>query len=376
MSNVGPSIVSKLDRRLLAQPSHPVSIVRALVCDYFREQGFEAFEHSNPVVSVEENFDRLCFPWSHPSRRPSDTYYLNNTHLLRTHMTANEPEYIRAGHRRFLVSGDVYRRDQIDSTHYPVFHQLEGVRIFGEAEWREREREPKGACPFIRDGIQYDYEKQDGFDVGALNVAARDLNGQLSGLVRRLFGPSIPVRWQTCHFPFTCPSYEIEIEYRGRWVEVCGSGVLQSSILRDCGAPEVAWAFGLGLERLAMILFDIPDIRWFWSRDERFLRQFTPGKVSKFVPISRYPSTSRDLSFWLGEGFELNSLCDVIRQQAGDLVEDVQQVDEYCKGAGRTSHCYRITYRAIDRTLTDAEVNVIQEAIRMQCVRELGLDLR
>ena len=145
--------------------------------------------------------------------------------------------------------------------------------------------------------------------------------------MRHLFGDKIPIRWQTCYFPFTSPSFEIEIQYRDKWVEVCGCGVLQQSILRDTGAPLNAWAFGLGLERLAMILFDVPDIRIFWSTDERFLSQFEPGKISKFVPFSKYPSTSRDVSFWINdEEFDANGLFDLIRSKAGDLVEDVKLV--------------------------------------------------
>lgn len=96
---------------------------------------------------------------------------------------------------------------------------------------------------------------------------------------------------------------------------------------------EIGWAFGLGLERIAMILFQIPDIRLFWSKDARFLSQFKPGQIAPFKPFSRYPGTSRDISFWLpyvasseGARFHPNDFCDLVREVAGDLVEEVTLV--------------------------------------------------
>ncbi len=330
MSNVSPSIITKLDKRLFANSSHPIGIVKELIWKYFKqfknvnEEGFKCFDHFDPIVSVEQNFDALCFPPHHVGRSSSDSYFINNQYLLRTHMTANEPEYIRAGHRAFLIAGDVYRRDEIDSTHYPVFHQLEGVRIFDD---QSIPKSFNSDSPFDRHvGLKFDYEVQNSQDRNALRFVTDDLYHKLNGLMQFLFGEKVPIRWQTCFFPFTSPSFEIEILYRDKWVEVCGSGVLQQSILRDCNAPVNGWAFGLGLERLAMILFDIPDIRIFWSQDERFLNQFQPEKISTFIPFSKYPPTYRDMSFWINDEFDPNSLFDLIRHKAGDLVEDVKLV--------------------------------------------------
>ena len=334
MSNLSPSIISKLDRHLFYNPSHPIGIVKELIWKYFKkfkdvnEEGFKCFDHFDPIVSVEQNFDSLCFPLDHVGRSRSDSYFINNRTLLRTHMTANEPEFIKAGHRAFLIAGDVYRRDEIDSTHYPAFHQLEGVRIFEDQSFPKKIKNEEDS-PFNRYfNLKFDYEVQNGQDMQALRFVTDDLYVKLTGLMRFLFGESIPIRWQTCSFPFTSPSFEIEIQYRDKWVEVCGCGVLKHSILKDCNAPKNGWAFGLGLERLAMILFDIPDIRIFWSQDERFLNQFQSGRINKFVPFSKYPASSRDISFWINDDdFEANSLFDLIRQKAGDLVEDVKLVN-------------------------------------------------
>lgn len=383
MSNIGPSILSKLDRKLYMQDQHPLCIVKNKIYEYFKERGFSSFDHFNPLVTVAQNFDALNVPWNHPSRKPSDTYYLNNQHLLRTHMTANEPEFIKMGHRAFVICGDVYRRDEIDSTHYPVFHQLEGVHIFDSDQLHLATRELNHTCPFADYGFSYNYETQHEFDEGALKMITSDLHIKLSGLMRHLFGPHIRMRWNQCYFPFTTPSYEIEIFYRDRWVEVCGSGVLMQSILQECGAPATGWAFGLGLERIAMVLYDIPDIRWFWSEDPRFIRQFSKTIPDlKFVPFSKYPPINRDLSFWLAKGeheFEMNSLCDLVRAHSGDLVEEVELIDVYqdkSPNLNRVSHCYRITYRAIDRTLTDSEVNAMQERIQKDLESIHGVILR
>lgn len=95
------------------------------------------------------------------------------------------------------------------------------------------------------------------------------------------------------------------------------------------GVPnKIGWAFGLGLERIAMVLFSIPDIRLFWSADSRFLSQFTQGKITAFQPYSKYPSCFKDVSFWIAQGNSIheNDFCDVVRDIAGDLVEDVKKV--------------------------------------------------
>lgn len=93
---------------------------------------------------------------------------------------------------------------------------------------------------------------------------------------------------------------------------------------------KFGWAFGLGIERIAMVLFSIPDIRLFWSEDERFLAQFTAGQISTFKPYSKYPQITRDTSFWIPAGVHANDFCDIVRDVAGDLVEDVKQVGILC----------------------------------------------
>ncbi|CAK9136758.1 unnamed protein product [Ilex paraguariensis] len=117
--------------------------------------------------------------------------------------------------------------------------------------------------------------------------------------------------------------YRFQME---KWLEVLGCGVTEQEILKRSGKMDnVAWAFGLGLERLAMVLFDIPDIRLFWSNDERFTSQFSKGQLGvKFKTFSKYPPCYKDMSFWISDSFTENNLCEVVRGIAGDLVEEAK----------------------------------------------------
>ncbi len=118
-------------------------------------------------------------------------------------------------------------------------------------------------------------------------------------MAKHLFG-NVEMRWKEDYFPFTEPSFELEVLFNGNWLEVLGCGVIHDEVMASSGREkEMGWAFGLGLERLAMVLFGIPDIRLFWSSDERFLKQFRAGLITTFVPYSKYPLCYKDVSFWL-----------------------------------------------------------------------------
>ena len=423
-------ISSKIGRNLHLQPGHPLNIIKNRIAYFFEQRAREQREAAarappsptataaevhdfivkdnvSPRVTVAQNFDQLLFPVDHPGRSLSDTFYFDRDNLLRTHTTAHEVDFLRAGLTNFITVGDCYRRDEIDASHYPVFHQMEGVRTF-----------PHDMAKFNR-------------GASGVELVAAELKATLEGLVRFLFGPEIEVRWVEGSFPFTTPSFEMEILFQGKWMEVLGCGVLQYEIMdaaaRAAGTPEGAaqvgkvngWAFGLGLERLAMVLFDIPDIRLFWSEDARFLDQFanvredlraSNGRVTKikFQPFSKYPACFKDVSFWVPEekavaeaqgssaggeirgageeaakhaaplsAFHENDLCSLVREVAGDLVENVTCIDSFVHPKTRqTSKCYRIMYRSLARNLTNEEIDVLQDQIRAQIPQRLGLKLR
>jgi phenylalanyl-tRNA synthetase alpha chain len=171
----------------------------------------------------------------------------------------------------------------------------------------------------------------------------------------------------------------------GEWMEMLGSGILHRGVLGMAGVDGeeyIGWASGIGLERFAILMYGIPDIRYFWSEDKRFLGQFDKDGVKgggKFQVYSKYPSCYKDMSFWVAdiESFEENDLFEVVRSCGGDLVEKMDCVDKYeDKARGRTSLCYRIYYRSLERTLTNEEIDLIQFKIRDLVTSELRFLLR
>jgi len=298
---------------------------------------------------VTQNFDELLTPADHVTRSRHDTYYVDDERVLRCHMTAHQGELLRAGHRRFLMAGDVYRCDTVDATHFPVFHQLDGVRLF----------------------------PADKYDTDAI---VADMKGSLENVFRGLFG-DVKMRWVDAYFPFTDPSFELEVWYRDEWLEVLGCGVMRQPIVDIGGVQgQRGWAFGLGLERIAMALFQVPDIRLFWSNDARFRDQFSRDRSladMRFQPYSRYPPIWHDISFWIADGFHENQFHELVRECGGELVEDVRSSDEFTHPkTGRTSHTYRLTFRHMDRSLTNSEIDVVMDEIRKLVQEKLGVELR
>ena len=203
----------------------------------------------------------------------------------------------------------------------------------------------------------------------------------------------LKVRWIEAYFPWTTPSWELEVFWQGDWLELLGCGIVKQYLPISAGVPDkIGWAFGIGLERVAMLLYGIPDIRLFWSQDARFLSQFASDKsMQRFVPFSKYPACYKDVAFWLrsssssaggglrsnAQDFHENDIMEIVRDVAGDSVEDVKLVDEFSHPVtGRKSLCYRVNYRSLERTLLNAEANELHDRVRTQLVDRLGVELR
>mmetsp|Transcript_15892 Transcript_15892/g.23935 ORF Transcript_15892/g.23935 Transcript_15892/m.23935 type:complete len:405 (+) Transcript_15892:49-1263(+) len=367
MNNVSTVVAEKVGRNLHLQPNHPLHIIKTKVESYCQEYSiqnkqsqFSIFDKESPIADTKSCFDDLLVPPDHVSRSRSDTYYIDESTVLRTHTSAHQCQLIRAGEQAFLCSGDVYRRDEIDSSHYPVFHQMEGVRIFTPEE--------------LSAGITTAEKKM---------IIEEDLKKILTGLAISLFG-DVEMRWKEDYFPFTNPSFELEILFNGNWLEVLGCGVIHDQVMINADKPsDMGWAFGLGLERLAMVLFDIPDIRLFWSQDSRFLEQFKDGQINKFIPFSKYPFCYKDVSFWIPapdgtkEAYHENYVYELIRCEAGDIVEKVEKFDDFVHPkTKRHSQAFRVTYRDMSRSLTNEEVDEVQWRVRDSLVKSLGVELR
>ena len=232
---------------------HPLTKTMNEIKDIFIGMGFQIAE--GPEVEYDYyNFEALNIPPNHPARDTQDTFYIEDNIVLRTQTS---PMQIRVMEKtnppiRIIAPGRVYRSDTVDATHSPVFHQIEGLVV----------------------------------DKG---VTMADLKGTLAMLAKSLYGEQTKVRFRPHHFPFTEPSAEMDVSCfvcggkgcsgcKGEgWIEVLGCGMVHPKVLANCNIdPEVysGFAFGIGLERIAMGKYDIDDLRLFFENDQRFLNQF------------------------------------------------------------------------------------------------------
>lgn len=252
------SALADLDISLPGTPNeigalHPLTQMLDRAIAIFRRMGFALAE--GPDVEDEWHcFDALNTPPDHPARAEQDTFYLPDGHLLRTHTSTVQIRTMESAPPpiRVIAPGAAFRRDEVDATHSAQFHQIEGLYVDQRA-------------------------------------SVADLKGTLEFFFHELFGPGTEVRFRPHYFPFTEPSFEIDVKSKAlksgeKWIEVCGCGMVHPAVFeevnrarRDAAYDPEKWtgyAFGLGMDRLAMILFDISDIRLFAQNDLRFLKQF------------------------------------------------------------------------------------------------------
>lgn len=232
---------------------HPLTVVLDKLKEIVIGMGFEIAQ--GPEVELDYyNFEALNIPKDHPARDTQDTFYINDNVVLRTQTS---PIQIRVMENqkppiRILAPGRVYRADEVDATHSPLFHQVEGLVV----------------------------DK---------NITMADLKGTLEVFVKKLYGEDTVVRFRPHHFPFTEPSAELDVQCfhchgegcslcKGEgWIEILGCGMVHPKVLTNCGIdPEEysGFAFGMGLERMVMMRYNIDDLRLFYDNDIRFLNQF------------------------------------------------------------------------------------------------------
>ena len=218
---------------------HPVTLIEREMAQFFSNLGF-SIELGPEVETEYNNFEALNIPADHPSRDMQDTFFVEGGHVLRTHTS---PVQIRAmsGRQppfRFIAPGRVFRHDS-DATHYPMFHQIEGFLV------DER-------------------------------VTFGDLKGVLYAFARQLMGPEVKLRFRAHFFPFTEPSAEMDFSWRGDWLEWGGCGMIHPQVLENCGIDSdryQGFAFGMGIDRTAMLRFGIPNIHLLFDGDVRVLEQ-------------------------------------------------------------------------------------------------------
>jgi phenylalanyl-tRNA synthetase alpha chain len=248
-----PGIDVSLPGRTVAGGSlHPLTQITHQICDIFNRMGFEVVEGPE-VESDYYNFEALNIPKNHPARDMQDTFYVSEEIVLRTHTSPTQPRVMekRKPPVRIIAPGKVYRCDS-DLTHTPMFHQVEGLFV-------------------------------------DQNVSFGDLKGTLTSFVHQMFDPQTALRFRPSFFPFTEPSAEVDILCvicRGKgcrvcshtgWIEVLGSGMVHPAVFENVGydtSRYTGFAFGMGVERIAMLKYRIDDIRKYFDNDIRFLNQF------------------------------------------------------------------------------------------------------
>lgn len=281
-TNIPSSILSRLapSPTLPYSASHPLALLRSQIEGHFGPS-FDAIAAPSPVVTTQLNFEDLGFPADHPGRSPTDTYYVNRSTCLRTHTSAHEVQTFARGHTHWLLTADVYRRDEIDSSHYPIFHQMEGAAIFSSGDYAQggrvqrecEEMEARLAQANLEIEDKVDVEEAGGWQAGHnpehAALAMRHLKGTLNGLVLELFGERhrqetaaaaaansssgenassdpLRVRWISATFPFTSPSFEVEVWFRGKWLEILGCGVVKERTL-DSASEYIAYGSSAGI---------------------------------------------------------------------------------------------------------------------------------
>lgn len=342
LSRAKNSPVAEIVRRILAYP-------------YFKDLDII---QTPEILPASVSFDLFDFPLDHPARSKSDTYYINDENILRTHTTImwyyylNDPGVKKRIAKNQPVGafsfGKVYRKDEIDRKHMNVFHQIDGWYLTPKA---------------------------------IKTMTQKDLEDALGNIAKAVFGPEVKYRLNPDTFPYTDPSLEMEVEINGKWVEVVGCGVVKASVLNKLGVDSknyTGWAFGFGLERLAIASMDLPDIRLLWSEDPRVTKQLKLGQ--KFQEVSKYPPITRDISFVVDKSFVPNNYFDLIRDIGGDLVEQVELLDKYTDekkfGTEKISYTYRVVYRSPERTLKTEEVEPMQNRLYEQTKVQYNAELR
>ena len=220
---------------------HPLTATVDKVLDIFVGLGYTVAQGPQ-IESDYYNFEALNTPADHPARDMQDTFYLPEGKLLRTHTSSVQIRYMEKQQPpiRIVAPGRVYRRDTVDATHSAVFHQVELLAV----------------------------------DKG---LTFTDLKGTIKEFLRQMFGEDLVLQFRASYFPFTEPSAEVDVQWKGKWLEVMGCGMVDPNVLKTVGYdPEVytGFAAGFGVERFAMVLHQIDDIRRLYNSDLRFLRQF------------------------------------------------------------------------------------------------------
>jgi phenylalanyl-tRNA synthetase alpha chain len=279
---------------------HPLSMTMEKATDIFVKLGYDTVTDASDSPEIETDyycFEALNCPKDHPARDMQDTFYLtsNLEELLRTHTSAVQIRQLgrRDPPLRIVAPGRVYRKDDIDATHSMVFHQVEILAI-----------EEKG------------------------KLHLGHLKGTVDHFLREMFGPDIEVRYRGSYFPFTEPSMEVDVFFRGKWLEVLGCGMVDPNVLEEAGIDPTKYggfAAGFGVERFAMVIHGITDIREFYKNDIRFLDQFPHFSDEGMYSFLRGKDYGNDRTFDIDSKFDPMEAGTEVKALQGKLEAELEK---------------------------------------------------
>jgi phenylalanyl-tRNA synthetase alpha chain len=342
---------------LTADPSHPLGQLVAVIGDALAARwGAELrVVRSHPIVSIDDNYERLGFPPDAATREARYSRYVSETCLLRTHTSAMIPPALRSlrgevGDVVLACPGLVYRRDAIDRLHTGTPHQLDLWRVVGG-------------------------------DGGSSGMTVADLDEMIEVVVRSALPDASSYRVSPRVHPYTEHGLQVDVRWRDEWVEVGECGLASPAVLAGSGLPVPpvsGLAMGLGLDRLVMLRKGLPDIRLLRSADPRVAVQLA-DLDTPYRPVSNHPPVRRDLSIAVGPDVDAESLGDRVRSVLGDDADAVEAVEVLSStpggvlpaaarerlglSPGQVNLLVRVVLRRVDRSMTDAEANALRDRV-------------
>lgn len=364
---------------------HPINmVINRIISSPF----YNSFDYiiTPEIVAEWETFNLFNFPINHVARRPSDSHFINkstdtkNSILLRPHTSVMWYHYLlnqwwkkkleETWEVKALSWWKVYRVDELDKTHHECFHQIDWLKITSK-------------------------------DKEIINQ--NTLKEVLINTIKALFWNDVEYRFSEDYFPYTIDSLEAEVNYKWKWIEVLWAWVVHPKVLEKLwidGEKYNGWAFWFWVDRLTMAFKWIPDIRIFWSNDKRITKQWWNFEFYK--EVSDYPPVFKDISFLVSKNkfikdnkdseknwqieltkeseADLFDISWIARDVSWDIIEAIELIDIFENdkkfGIDKKSVCIRITFRSLERTLTNEEINKIYFEIRRKMEKELGLELR
>ena len=381
MTNVCPAILDWMERKCHLAEDNPINLVKQKVYDHFQrnhvdENGkllFPTFDHFSPITP-EQSFDHLLIPLGHFNKSNAEVYYLNKDTILRDVSSVHLSDLIAEGYDRFLCTGDVYRHMAYNPIHATVFHQMDMQRLFTKEELYTGNRSGNIFEAGARTSKEADLEGQVVHTRDAVKLLMLDMRQTIEAVLEDLLGVGVKCRWKHYYCQFARPCNALFVMHQGEWLEILVGGVLRQEIVDKAGAMDkIGWNCRLGLDRLAMVLYNIPDIR---------LLQLKNNDITKILtsldPNSSTGRFDREFAFLIPSDMDIVKFqyhfYELVRIAAEDSVQEVELVDQFPK-TGMVAQRYRIAYHSWVKSLSESDVNCYHDLIKELAASKFKVNL-